>query len=145
MLWSWKEWLQTICTLGRCNDLEGTDFQQCLPWEDLLVLTGFYNFYFGRIIWSCIDWYWITGWLVLGRAMTWQPNISHHCTIFLLQLTSVNMKINKQKKVLSQGGTLPLFQFLTILCMSLFQLQLNSWKNVHRFTWYHCNKTIGEA
>ena len=36
--WSWKNWFWTVFILGRCGGLEGTDFEQILIWDSVVVL-----------------------------------------------------------------------------------------------------------
>ena len=62
--WSWKNWLWTVSTLGRCGSLERTHFEQFLLWKGVevgvvvlkeLILN---SFYFGRVGWSWKNWFW---------------------------------------------------------------------------------------
>ena len=49
-----KELIFTVSTLGGCDGLERTDFEQFLLWEGVVVLKELivYSFYFGRVWWS---------------------------------------------------------------------------------------------
>ena len=46
-----KELIFTVSTLGGCDGLERTDFEQFLLWEGVVVLKEliFHSFYFGRV------------------------------------------------------------------------------------------------
>ena len=53
--WSWKKWFWTVSTLGGCDDLERSDFEQFLLWEGVVVLKEVVlnSFYFGRVWCKC--------------------------------------------------------------------------------------------
>ena len=60
MWWSWKNWLWTVSTLGRCGSVERTDCEQFLLWDSVVVLKELIlnSFYFGTVWWSWKNWFW---------------------------------------------------------------------------------------
>ena len=81
VLWSWKNWFWRVSTLGGCDGLERTDFEQFRLWEGVVVGCGGLEridfeqfllwegvmvlkelildiFYFGRVWQSWKNWFW---------------------------------------------------------------------------------------
>ena len=58
--WSWKNWIFTVSTLGGCDGLERTNFEQFLLWEGVVVSKQliFHCLYFGRVWSSWKNWFW---------------------------------------------------------------------------------------